>query len=268
MPDDGDHALPNPDRDEGFAEDAATAATAAAAVKTVNTADAAADTAQGPATMPHRDPSPAPRPPSPTQSSAASPHAVLHEGDDQYPDPRDRSQDNQQYPGIIPADSEYEPEEDEFDLNEGYETGSTGSTSVTSSVYAHTFENGRRYQHFKNGRYPIPNDDEELNREDMKHAMLMELCDGQLFYAPIGDQPHMILDIGTGTGKSRTPPSYVSSQPSVLTSHTIHQVSGRLRLATSTPTRVSVVSTYRLRSPSGYHQMLISSSMTASRASG
>jgi hypothetical protein len=91
-------------------------------------------------------------------------------------------------------------DEDEFDLTDGYDTGSLASVSVTSSVFAHTYEHGRRYQHFKNGRYPIPNDDQEQNREDMKHAMLMELTDGVLFYAPVGDNPQKILDIGTGTG--------------------------------------------------------------------
>ncbi|KAL2170479.1 hypothetical protein VTG60DRAFT_4859 [Thermothelomyces hinnuleus] len=81
-----------------------------------------------------------------------------------------------------------------------YETASARSISVTSSVYAHTIENGRRYQHFRNGCYPIPNDEEELNREDMKHAMMLELCDGALFYAPVGENVHKILDVGTGTG--------------------------------------------------------------------
>ena len=92
------------------------------------------------------------------------------------------------------------PDEDEFELTEGYDAESLTSLSVTSSVFAHTFENGRRYQHFKNGRYPIPNDDQEQNREDMKHAMLMELTDGLLHYAPIGGYPQKILDVGTGTG--------------------------------------------------------------------
>ncbi|KAJ9156100.1 Methyltransferase type 11 [Pleurostoma richardsiae] len=91
-------------------------------------------------------------------------------------------------------------EEDEFDTTEGYETGSSGSTSATSSIYAHTYEHGRRYHQFKNGRYPIPNDNEEQSREDMKHAMLLELMDGELFYAPIGENPQQILDVGTGTG--------------------------------------------------------------------
>lgn len=91
------------------------------------------------------------------------------------------------------------PEEDEF-LAEGWEGSSNASTSVTSSIYNHSFENGRRYHAYKYGRYPIPNDDQEQNREDMKHAMMMELTDGKLFLAPIGDNPQKIIDIGTGTG--------------------------------------------------------------------
>ncbi len=107
-----------------------------------------------------------------------------------------------QTPPIEPANGP--GEEDEFDLSEGFETRSTGSTSATSSIFtAHTYENGRRYHTFKNGRYPIPNDDLEQNREDMKHVMMLELTDGALFYAPIGDHPQLILDIGTGTGECR-----------------------------------------------------------------
>lgn len=101
---------------------------------------------------------------------------------------------------IEPANGPDE-EEDEFETTDGIDTRSTGSASATSSIYAHTYENGRRYQCFKNGRYPIPNDDSEQDREDMKHAMMLELTDGELFYAPIGDHPQSILDIGTGTGE-------------------------------------------------------------------
>lgn len=35
------------------------------------------------------------------------------------------------------------------------------------------------------GKYPFPNDENEQNRDDMKHAMIMELCEGKLYYAPI-----------------------------------------------------------------------------------
>ncbi|KAI1454082.1 S-adenosyl-L-methionine-dependent methyltransferase [Annulohypoxylon moriforme] len=83
----------------------------------------------------------------------------------------------------------------------GYEsdTATTASTSVSSSIWDFSFENGRRYHKFREGRYNFPNDDVEQEREDMKHAMLKMLCQ-QLHFAPIGDNPHEILDLGTGTG--------------------------------------------------------------------
>ncbi|KAK1989877.1 methyltransferase domain-containing protein [Colletotrichum falcatum] len=76
----------------------------------------------------------------------------------------------------------------------------TDSTTVNSSVYEHSFKNGRRYHKFRHGRYPIPNDETEQNREDMLHAMMLEATDGRLYFAPIGDSPQKIIDLGTGTG--------------------------------------------------------------------
>ncbi|EFX03220.1 hypothetical protein CMQ_3149 [Grosmannia clavigera kw1407] len=74
-----------------------------------------------------------------------------------------------------------------------------------SAIYRHSFENGRRYHYFRNGKYPIPNDDIEQTRDDMKHALLLELTGGQLIHAPIGDNPQKIIDIGTGTVGDRYP---------------------------------------------------------------
>ncbi|KAK8851018.1 Secondary metabolism regulator LAE1 [Apiospora arundinis] len=74
------------------------------------------------------------------------------------------------------------------------------STSVGSSVYGHSYRNGRRYHKYRHGRYPIPNDETEQNREDMLHAMMMEVTNGRLFYAPIDENPQKIVDLGTGTG--------------------------------------------------------------------
>ncbi|KAL1870015.1 hypothetical protein VTK73DRAFT_2824 [Phialemonium thermophilum] len=83
----------------------------------------------------------------------------------------------------------------------GYESdaASSASTSLLSAVRDYTFENGRRYHRFREGRYNFPNDDVEQEREDMKHAMVKMLCQ-TLHFAPIGDRPQQILDIGTGTG--------------------------------------------------------------------
>lgn len=83
----------------------------------------------------------------------------------------------------------------------GYVTDSVGSasTSLASTVRDYTFENGRRYHKFREGVYNFPNDDSEQDREDMKHAMMVNLCQ-QLHFAPIGENPQNILDMGTGTG--------------------------------------------------------------------
>jgi hypothetical protein len=84
----------------------------------------------------------------------------------------------------------------------GYETDSmaSASTSISSSVRDYAFENGRRYHKFREGSYNFPNDDSEQDREDMKHAMMVNLCGQRLHFAPIGDNPQNILDMGTGTG--------------------------------------------------------------------
>ncbi|TVY38586.1 Secondary metabolism regulator [Lachnellula occidentalis] len=83
----------------------------------------------------------------------------------------------------------------------GYGTDSllSASTSLASSVRNYAWENGRRYHRYREGEYPFPNDDSEQEREDMKHAMMVKLCQ-TLHFAPIGPDPQNILDIGTGTG--------------------------------------------------------------------
>ncbi|KAK0655836.1 S-adenosyl-L-methionine-dependent methyltransferase [Cercophora newfieldiana] len=88
------------------------------------------------------------------------------------------------------------------ELDDGYESdrATSASTSLAESMRDYIFENGRRYHRFREGRYNFPNDDVEQQREDMKHAMVKKLCGEKLFFAPIGDSPQEILDIGTGTG--------------------------------------------------------------------
>ncbi|KAI5867812.1 S-adenosyl-L-methionine-dependent methyltransferase [Durotheca rogersii] len=83
----------------------------------------------------------------------------------------------------------------------GYESdmATAASTSLSSSILDFSFENGRRYHKFREGRYNFPNDDIEQEREDMKHAVVKLLCQ-RLHFAPIGNHPNEILDIGTGTG--------------------------------------------------------------------
>ncbi|KAL1980063.1 hypothetical protein VTN96DRAFT_4682 [Rasamsonia emersonii] len=77
---------------------------------------------------------------------------------------------------------------------------STYSASLTSSVLDYRNENGRRYHGYRDGRYLIPNDEEESDRLDMIHEMMLETMNRKLFLAPIGSSPQRVLDIGTGTG--------------------------------------------------------------------
>jgi SAM-dependent methyltransferase len=84
----------------------------------------------------------------------------------------------------------------------GYDTDSNASTStsISSSVRDYVFENGRRYHKFREGFYAYPNDSQESEREDMKHAMALAACGDRLHLAPLGPSPGHILDLGTGTG--------------------------------------------------------------------
>jgi len=93
--------------------------------------------------------------------------------------------------------------------------------SVSSSVNGHVWEYGRcvnngyptcpfkfqvltphcrRYQIYRYGRYPMPNDEEEFKRESLKHAMFKEVLQGKLYLAPIGPNVQKIMDLGTGFG--------------------------------------------------------------------
>lgn len=106
-------------------------------------------------------------------------------------------------PGSTPFVADLIPDEIEADdaSDAGYESDSASraSTSICSTVRDYEFENNRRYHRFQEGRYQFPNDEPEQEREDMKHAMIVHLCQGKLHYAPL-ESPQKILDVGTGTG--------------------------------------------------------------------
>jgi SAM-dependent methyltransferase len=74
------------------------------------------------------------------------------------------------------------------------------SISVTSSIYAYRYENGRRYHAFRDGNYLLPNDETEQDRMDLDHHIYSLVLNDRLFRAPIGSHPQRVLDLGTGTG--------------------------------------------------------------------
>jgi len=85
---------------------------------------------------------------------------------------------------------------DDTETDDGYSSGDAGSTttSLSSSIRAHVWENGRRYNKFREGQYALPNDEGEQAREDMKHAVTLMLCNGALHFAPIGENPQNIIE--------------------------------------------------------------------------
>ncbi|KAI8177022.1 Secondary metabolism regulator LAE1 [Colletotrichum sp. SAR 10_76] len=79
----------------------------------------------------------------------------------------------------------------------------SSSTSLLSSLLEHRRENGRTYHRYKEGKYNMPNDEQELDRLDLIHNMCLMSLDDRLGLAPQcqeGATVGRVLDVGTGTG--------------------------------------------------------------------
>ena len=59
-----------------------------------------------------------------------------------------------------------------------------GSTSLAPSICQHSYRFGRRYQSDRDGRYALPNDELEQEREQVKHLMILEATDGRHISCP------------------------------------------------------------------------------------
>ncbi|KAF2402714.1 S-adenosyl-L-methionine-dependent methyltransferase [Trichodelitschia bisporula] len=77
----------------------------------------------------------------------------------------------------------------------------TISTSIKSSAQSFQFVHGRRWHAFEENSYWLPNDDIEINRLELQHICWKISLNGRLYLAPIPDDVHHIIDIGTGTGQ-------------------------------------------------------------------
>lgn len=74
----------------------------------------------------------------------------------------------------------------------------SSSMSATSSIFDFVEEHGRTWHRYKEGKYFMPNDITEQERLELQHSISVRLLGG-LYLAPI-EQPHRVLDLGTGTG--------------------------------------------------------------------
>ncbi|KAK5657880.1 hypothetical protein OQA88_2428 [Cercophora sp. LCS_1] len=104
-------------------------------------------------------------------------------------------------PSDFDDDASFEVESEDGSGLGGFETSGSQSSKSTleKGVRKHRFHHGRRYHHYRSGTYPLPNDQLEQDREDMKHVMMLDLTDGKYFLAPI-QKPQSVIDLGTGTG--------------------------------------------------------------------
>ncbi|KAH7065633.1 S-adenosyl-L-methionine-dependent methyltransferase [Macrophomina phaseolina] len=82
-----------------------------------------------------------------------------------------------------------------------YPDSSSTTTSLASSVTNYRYEYGRRYHAIEDGRYSLPNDDEEVDRLNLQHRVWDIVLNGKLYLAPLNiDLVHEVIDIGCGTG--------------------------------------------------------------------
>ncbi|KAK2735886.1 hypothetical protein FQN57_001092 [Myotisia sp. PD_48] len=86
---------------------------------------------------------------------------------------------------------------DSRELEDSYNTHE--SLSLTSSVTDYPIESGRRYHRYHEGSYIYPNDEAEMDRQDMQYQMIKTINHGRIYFSPL-DTPSHILDVGTGTG--------------------------------------------------------------------
>ncbi|KAF2395783.1 S-adenosyl-L-methionine-dependent methyltransferase [Trichodelitschia bisporula] len=95
------------------------------------------------------------------------------------------------------------PSIDSADTDSAVDTDSIrrSTASVRTSIFESVEENGRTYHRYKQGQYPLPNDEAEQDRLDLQHELCRLTFNGKLFLAPITERKlEWVLDIGTGTG--------------------------------------------------------------------
>ncbi|KAI4861787.1 S-adenosyl-L-methionine-dependent methyltransferase [Hypoxylon rubiginosum] len=77
----------------------------------------------------------------------------------------------------------------------------SSTNSITASIMEYRTIQGRTYHSEKhNSKYFTPNDEQQLQSQDITHHYLTLLLGDKIFLAPIPDNVEKVLDIGTGSG--------------------------------------------------------------------
>jgi len=84
----------------------------------------------------------------------------------------------------------------------GSDDAASLTTSVESSVASFRMEHGRRYHGHGDGvaSYPLPNDEEEIDRLEIQHKVWEISLNKRLYLAPLSATTTSVLDVGCGTG--------------------------------------------------------------------
>ena len=62
-------------------------------------------------------------------------------------------------------------------------------------------QKSKRYHTFREGRYPLPNDESEQYRGDLNSYLFRDVMDGATYLSPLPEEgPEKVLELGTGTG--------------------------------------------------------------------
>jgi len=95
------------------------------------------------------------------------------------------------------------PSEDDTDRDSslGDYSFSSSATSLSSDITNFRTLFNRRYHAFNESSYWLPNDDEEIGRLELQHTIWRLCLNGRLHIAPIAQDVHRVIDLGTGTGK-------------------------------------------------------------------
>ncbi|KAK2029168.1 methyltransferase [Colletotrichum zoysiae] len=98
----------------------------------------------------------------------------------------------------ISDESDLEVDEDIDDEGDNSSINTPSTASLSESIREYRRLHGRTYT--QKVEYWAPNDEKQNDALDFNHYWMTDLLDGELALAPIGDTPHAVLDLGTGTG--------------------------------------------------------------------
>ncbi|KAH0428583.1 hypothetical protein CcaCcLH18_08940 [Colletotrichum camelliae] len=96
------------------------------------------------------------------------------------------------------ANLDLEPDEEVSDADMQSVLGSDVDSALGEAIRAME-ENGRIYHGYKDGKYVLPTDQEELDRQAFQYQLCQLTFENRLNFAPVY-HPHRVLDVGCGIG--------------------------------------------------------------------